>query len=162
MPPTSCGTPLAAIRSSVEVALNGDRSEEEYRELLDVVIEQCSALQTLVNQLLLLAETDADRLKTDAEPVALDQLVAGAMEMFRGVAEHHGIDLVALPLPPLAVAGNRHHLRQVLNNLLDNAIKFTAAQISRRGARLARQWHAQSSRGDPRLTPATTSGRRRG
>jgi signal transduction histidine kinase len=54
-------TPLAAIRSSVEVALGVERANEEYREILGLVIEQCSSLQTLVNQLLLLAETDADR-----------------------------------------------------------------------------------------------------
>src|SRR5215471_12578858 len=59
-------TPLAAIRSNVEVALSGERSEAEYHELLGLVIEQCSALQTLVNQLLLLAETDADRLQPDS------------------------------------------------------------------------------------------------
>jgi signal transduction histidine kinase len=121
-------TPLAAIRSSVEVALNGNRSEEEYRELLGLVIEQCSALQVLVNQLLLLAETDVARLKTDPQPVALDQVVARAVEMFQGVAEFHGLELRLDPLPALDVAGNRHHLRQVLNNLLDNAVKFTAVK----------------------------------
>jgi signal transduction histidine kinase len=124
-------TPLAAIRSSVEVALNAGRSEEEYRELLGLVIEQCTALQTLVNQLLLLAETDADRLKTDAQPVALDQVVTRACEMFQGVAEFHGIELIVAPLPKVDVAGNRHHLRQVLNNLLDNAVKFTAMRFAK-------------------------------
>src|SRR5262249_9509356 len=78
-------TPLAAIRSSVEVALGVERSDEEYRETLNLVIEQCSSLQTLVNQLLLLAETDADRLHTDVEPVPLDQVVSRAAEMFEGV-----------------------------------------------------------------------------
>jgi signal transduction histidine kinase len=121
-------TPLAAIRSSVEVALSGKRNEEEYRELLGLVIEQCSSLQTLVNQLLLLAETDADRLQPDAEPIALDQLVARIAEMFRGVADEHGIALDVHPLQPAEVIGNRHHLRQVISNLLDNAIKFTAAR----------------------------------
>jgi len=121
-------TPLAAIQSSVEVALSGARSEEEYRELLGLVIEQCSALQTLVNQLLLLAETDADRLRTDPEPVPLDQLAAQTAEMFAGVAEHFGVELVVGELPPVQVPGNRHHLRQVVSNLLDNAIKFTAAR----------------------------------
>jgi len=119
-------TPLAAIRSSVEVALSGRRTEAEYHELLGVVIEQCSALQTLVNQLLLLAETDADRLQTDPEPVPLEEVVTRACEMFEAVAEFHGLALRIGPLPPAAVAGNRHHLRQVVNNLLDNAIKFTA------------------------------------
>jgi heavy metal sensor kinase len=121
-------TPLAAIRSNVEVALSGTRSEDEYRELLGLVIEQCSALQTLVNQLLLLAETDADRLQTDAEPVPLDQVVARVAEMFEGVAEEHNVELVVGELAPAPVAGKRHHLRQVVSNLLDNAIKFTAAR----------------------------------
>jgi signal transduction histidine kinase len=121
-------TPLAAIRSSVEVAHSGGRSEEEYRELLDDVIEQCSALQSLVNQLLLLAESDADRLMTSAEAVSLDELVARSIDMFQAVAEFRGIRLTANRPPPIAIVGNRYHLRQVLNNLLDNAIKFTAAR----------------------------------
>ncbi len=122
-------TPLAAIRSSVEVAASGQRNEQEYRELLDEVIEQCSALQSLVNQLLLLAESDADRLITSAEPISLDELVGRAIDMFQAVAEFRGIQLTANRPPPIAVLGNRHHLRQVLNNLLDNAIKFTAARF---------------------------------
>ena len=123
-------TPLAAIRSSVEVALGGNRTVDEYQELLSQVIDQCSSLESLVNQLLLLAETDADRLKTYEERVSLDKIVAQSVEMFRGVAEDRGLRLTAnsAHFPPIAVAGNRHHLRQVLNNLLDNAIKFTAAQ----------------------------------
>jgi heavy metal sensor kinase len=122
-------TPLAAIRSNVEVALSGDRSEHEYRELLDLVIEQCSSLQTLLNQLLLLAETDANRLQTDPEPVPLEQVVARVAEMFEGVAEELGVELVvADALPPAPIAGRRHHLRQVVSNLVDNALKFTAAR----------------------------------
>jgi len=46
--------------------------------------------------------------------------------MFRGVAEFKGLRLRASPFPPVAVAGNRNSLRQVVNNLLDNAIKFTS------------------------------------
>jgi signal transduction histidine kinase len=121
-------TPLAAIRSSVEVALGVERSDEEYREILGLVIEQCSSLQTLVNQLLLLAETDADRLQPDIEPVELDQVVGRVVAMFEGVADDHGIELRMEELNSVSVPGNRHHLRQVVSNLLDNAIKFTAAR----------------------------------
>ena len=132
-------TPLAAVRATVEVALRGKRTPEEYQEQLEQVIDECSALESLVNQLLLLAETDADRLKAYADRVALDQVVAGAVEMFRGAVESRGISLTVSPLPPTPVAGNRHHLRQVINNLLDNAIKFTAA-------------HCDSGRGEITVT----------
>jgi signal transduction histidine kinase len=47
-------TPLAAIRSSVEVALNEDRTRQEYQDLLVEIIDQGEALETLVNQLLLI------------------------------------------------------------------------------------------------------------
>jgi signal transduction histidine kinase len=123
-------TPLAAIRSSVEVAASGQLSEAEYHELLAVVIEQCTALESLVNQLLLLAESDADRLMTSSEVVPLDEVVQRAVEMFQGVAEDRGIELVGHWPPHAPVGGNRHYLRQVLNNLLDNAIKFTGLRHS--------------------------------
>lgn len=120
-------TPLAAIQSSVEVSLGGDRSEAEYRELLAIVVEQCGALQTLVNQLLLIAETGVDRLGTDFESVDLTSVVSQSVDMFDGVAEDHGLQIQVGRLDQVRVSGNRHHLRQVLNNLLDNAVKFTTA-----------------------------------
>ncbi len=128
-------TPLAAIRASVEVALSQPRPVCEYQELLAQVIQESSALEVLVNQLLLLAESDADRLKAYADRVALDQVVAAAADMFRGVAESRGLTLSVSAATSVSVAGNRHNLRQVVNNLLDNAIKFTAAH------------HGQGSRG---------------
>ena len=68
-------TPLAAIRSSVEVALAGDRTPREYEELLTEVIDECVSLERLVNQLLLLSETDSERLRSRSEPVGFSTLV---------------------------------------------------------------------------------------
>jgi signal transduction histidine kinase len=89
------------------------------------MIDECSALEMLVNQLLLLAETEADALKIHGERVRLDELVQQSVGMFEGVADYKGIALRAEVSAEAAVEGNRHHLRQVLNNLIDNAIKFT-------------------------------------
>jgi signal transduction histidine kinase len=120
-------TPLAAIRSSIEVALNGRRTNEEYEELLAEIIEESASLELLVNQLLLLSETETERLKVDKERVQFDALVEKALDMFGGVAEYRDIRLVC-PAPPSAVVqGNSQHLRQVIYNLLDNALKFTPA-----------------------------------
>lgn len=118
-------TPLTAIRSSVEVTLANPRSVTEYQELLGEIIEESASLETLVNQLLLLSETEGERLRFHREQVRLDQLIEKALDMFGGVAEFRGIELVRPPLPGVEVRGNRGHLRQVVRNLLDNALKFT-------------------------------------
>jgi heavy metal sensor kinase len=118
-------SPLAAIQNSLEVALNADRSPEEYRELLGVILDECGGLRTLVNQLLLLAESDAGRLQVAAEPVQLDLIVHKTYDMFLGVAEAAAIDLRIAALQRCRVMGDAARLRQVANNLVDNAIKFT-------------------------------------
>jgi signal transduction histidine kinase len=118
-------TPLAAIRSSVEVTLASERSPEAYRELLEDIIDEGTALETLVNQLLLISESEPDREHREWERVPLDEVVTKAIDMFRGVAETRDTSLVAERVDHVAVPGNRGHLRQVINNLLDNAIKYT-------------------------------------
>lgn len=118
-------TPLAAIRSSVEVALSGSRKPAEYEELLVDVIDQGTALETLVNQLLLISESEAERLKLDSDSVSLDEVVMRAGDMFAGVAESRDLTLEVHATEPVIVRGNRHLLRQLVNNLIDNAIKYT-------------------------------------
>ncbi|HVJ66640.1 MAG TPA: HAMP domain-containing sensor histidine kinase, partial [Caulifigura sp.] len=120
-------TPLAAIRSAVEVALNEERTPREYQEILEDIIEQSGSLQVLLNQLLLLAEAEAERLKTQIEVVDFDGLVSKAVDMFQGVAEVREIALVVERLDPTGVAGSKLHLQQVVNNLIDNALKYTAS-----------------------------------
>ncbi len=120
-------TPLAAIRSSIEVALAKERTGLEYQALLTEIIEESASLELLVNQLLLLSESEAERLKVDAEQVRLDELVERAVDMFGGVAEFRDIGLTCGQLPSVTVDGNPQHLRQVIYNLFDNALKFTRA-----------------------------------
>ncbi len=120
-------TPLAAIHSSIEVALASERSSAEYEELLTDIIDESTSLELLVNQLLLLSETEGERLRVHKESVRFDELVEKALDMFGGVAEYRDITLTCPALPNTIVNGNRQHLRQVIYNLLDNALKFTPA-----------------------------------
>lgn len=130
-------TPVAAIRSTAEVALGAPRSRGEYEQFLADVIEECSTLEYLVNQLLLLAEGDAQRLRVHWQELAFDEIVTQCCDMFEALAESLKLDLHVHTIPTTVAGGNRHHLRQVLNNLLDNAIKFTPP-----GGRIdVRLWH---------------------
>jgi signal transduction histidine kinase len=120
-------TPLAAIRSSVEVAMDGNCSAAEYEELLVDVIDECTSLETLVNQLLLLVETEAELPAARFEPVDLRELTLKSIDMFTGIAEVRGLALSAAAPAPAIINGNRNHLRQLVNNLLDNAVKYTSS-----------------------------------
>lgn len=120
-------SPLTAIQNSLEVALNADRSPSEYQETLTEMLEECDHLRSLVNQLLLLAEADAGRLPLPGKSVPLDQVVQRSLDMFQGVAENAGVQLQATRLEPVHIRGDDHRLRQVVNNLIDNAIKFTSS-----------------------------------
>lgn len=120
-------TPLAAIRSTAEVSLGAERTVDEYQELLVEIIEECSLLESLVNQLLILAEAENDRLRMTGERVDVSGVAARAVGMFQAVAETKEVALAAWLEPELLVEGNAYHLRQVVNNLIDNALKFTPA-----------------------------------
>ncbi|MBX9680073.1 MAG: HAMP domain-containing histidine kinase, partial [Gemmataceae bacterium] len=117
-------SPLAAIRSSVEVGLSRPRTPDEYAELLDMVVQECGRLSTLVNQLLLLAEGDAGKLAPGKSTARLDRIVAETQDMFEPVAEAKQVAIIADALPAVTVQGDENRLRQVIRNLIDNAIKF--------------------------------------
>ena len=117
-------SPLAAIQSSVDVALNAERTPQAYQDLLCEIVDECRRLGVLVNQLLLLAEGDGGELLSVRAPTRLDQLVATSVDMFRGAAEERGVTLTASG-GPLQVTGDPGRLRQVINNLIDNSLKFT-------------------------------------
>lgn len=118
-------SPLAAIRSSAEVTLGMQRSPEQYEEVLLQIIDQGTALETLVTQLLRISESEADRLKTVDGEVRLDEIIHRSTEMFAGVAESRDLSLSCDAIEPIVVRGNRLLLSQLVNNLIDNAVKYS-------------------------------------
>ena len=118
-------TPVAAIRGGAEVTLASHRTADEYENVLTDVIEECESLEELIRRLLLLSESEADRLRIQGERVALADLVGKAASRFAPAAESGGVTLRSRVIPA-EVEGSANHLRQVFNNLLDNALKHVS------------------------------------
>lgn len=116
--------PLAAMRSLVEVTISHDRSTAEYRDTLEEVLEETRHLSSLANALLTLAETGEGDVNAAREDLDLAAVVRQTAAMFAGVAEERGIH-ITMDAVPVVLQGSAAQFRQVLGNLLDNAIRFT-------------------------------------
>lgn len=118
-------SPLAAIQAAIEVNLDHPRTPEEYRELLSELLEQAGGLSQLVSQLLTLAENESGELAFDDTPVDLQHLVRQSLDFFDPVAELKGVSLSLGRFEEGYANGSSLRLRQVISNLIDNAIKYT-------------------------------------
>jgi PAS domain S-box-containing protein len=119
-------TPLTFIRAYVEPFIEGTLGPltDAQRESLEIVIQRTEAITDLVNDILTLQQLDQRRI--EAGPVEVAQLVESAVKSARPSAAQAGIELrteVTEALPP--IRGDEGRLRQVLDNLLGNAIKFS-------------------------------------
>jgi heavy metal sensor kinase len=117
--------PLAAMRAAVEIALQNPRESDVYRDVLASFGEQCERLTALVNGLLLLARADAGEVAVGRESVDLTALTCDVGEMFEPLAEEKGVQLITDTSATVTVTGDPSRLRQLVTNLLDNAIRFT-------------------------------------
>jgi PAS domain S-box-containing protein len=123
-------TPLAAIFGSA-VTLNRDDLElqQDIREkLLNIIVDESARLTTIVNDLLLANRLDAGRLEVQIESCDARAL----MESVVDAARTHLPEGIRVELEPVAddlpaVAADEGLLRQVLDNLLDNAVKYSPA-----------------------------------
>jgi heavy metal sensor kinase len=118
-------TPLAVLRSGIEVALRVPRSPEEYRQALEAAADEASRLTRLADQLLFLSRQEAGMVQIEREEVRLDALLKDVAERLEAPAKESGLTLLVEPLTPCAVRGDDVRLGQVFFNAIDNAIKYT-------------------------------------
>ncbi|MBK1709644.1 hybrid sensor histidine kinase/response regulator [Marichromatium gracile] len=121
-------TPMNGIIGMTELALETDLDPTQ-RDYLTIVRTSAGTLLTLLNDLLDFAKIEAGRVELEHIPFDLAELLAGALKPLGTRAAAKGVELVLelAPTLPRRRLGDPARLRQVLVNLCDNAIKFTAA-----------------------------------
>jgi signal transduction histidine kinase len=115
--------PLANLKGTMEVALRRTRSIEEYADALRTSLGEVERLSRLVSDLLTLTRADAGQLHCKVSDVELRSVLLDAMASAAARAEGMGVGLVAPDGPPVFAAADRDRVRQVIDNLLDNALR---------------------------------------
>ena len=118
-------TPLTVLRASIERAMMARRGSIEQMEFLEQALNEVTRMADLVNSLLSLARADEGRFDLVRDVVQLDSMLRDIAETATILGEPNGILVVVSECEPLTVEGDAPRLRQLLLNLVENAIKYT-------------------------------------
>ena len=118
-------TPLTVLKGEIEVGLKRQRRPEEYRRVLASCLEEVDRMSRIVDDLLTLARADMGALQLQKERVDLGEVAEGVWRSLGRMAEEKGLRFTFQGDGEVAVWGDKDRLRQLLVNLVDNALKYT-------------------------------------
>jgi|YelNatPaOPRAMG01_1025707.scaffolds.fasta_scaffold10142_9 heavy metal sensor kinase len=117
-------TPLSILQSEIEFGLKRPRSPEEYQEILRSCLEEIRRMSKILNGLLTLARADAGAIRLKDEVVDVGEVAQGVWKNFFKVAKENGLEFY-FQGESVKVRGDRDYLKQLIVNLVDNALKYT-------------------------------------
>lgn len=119
-------TPLNGIMGMTQLAIRSP-DDQEKPELLETVLDSAEAMLTLVNDILDISKIESGRFSVEKENVELDDMLRTSSNFFSILAKQKGLDFTCKQSPscPSVFVSDAARLRQILFNLIGNAIKFT-------------------------------------
>ena len=120
-------TPMNGVIGLVEI-LGRSSLQPDQREIVGTVAESASALLSILDDILDFSKIEAGRLEIEAAPLDLGEVVDGVGALLASSAAGKGVELICAidPDVPRLLMGDAARVRQILFNLVGNAIKFTA------------------------------------
>ena len=118
-------TPLTITKGETELALRRPRSAEDYRIVLESNLEEIDRMSRIVDELLFLSRADLGEIKLKMLPVQLDDLVREIHQQAVVLGKERHIQTVLNMVDPVIIQGDDLRLRELLLNLVDNAVKYS-------------------------------------
>jgi heavy metal sensor kinase len=120
-------TPLAILKGETEVALRWGKDPEELRQTLESNLEEIDRMGRIIEDLLLLAKSEAGELRLDIREFSLGDLLQDLYLQGKTLGEQKAIDisLSLQVIEDIRLKGDQFHLHRLMLNLVNNAIKYT-------------------------------------
>jgi two-component system OmpR family sensor kinase len=128
-------TPLALLRTELELALRHAESREELRAAVRASSEEVDRLAQLADDLLLIASSDRGKLPLRLETLETSELLGSIASRFEWRAQEAGRRVRIMTPAAFQVRGDRVRLEQALGNLLDNALRYGKGEVQLSAAR---------------------------
>jgi len=121
-------TPVSVVRAAADVMLSRDhRDEAEYREALAIVGSQARRMSRLVEDMLVLARADAGGYPLRLVDLYLDEVIGECCRAVGVLATERGVTLQSCVIPEVPFRGDEDLLRQLVLNVIQNAVQHTPA-----------------------------------
>jgi signal transduction histidine kinase len=118
-------TPLTRARSRLEATLQGPADLETYTAALEETLEELDRIADMLTTLMDIAEAQTGAMRLTRAPLRVASVFDETLDLYTDVADTRGVTLTADAPPDLVLEADHNRLRQVLANLVDNAIKYT-------------------------------------
>jgi len=118
-------TPLTVMKGESELALRRSRSAEDYKLVLESSLEEIDRMTQIVDELLFLSRADLGEIAIESLPVKLDALVEDVERQATVLGREQGVQVMVGTVEPAVVQGDELRLRELLLNLVDNAVKYS-------------------------------------
>ena len=118
-------TPLTIIRGEIEVALRKERSNEEYKSVLNSSLNEIIIIEKTINDLLFLAKNEKDILIDNQEDIYFDEIIDESINEVKSFAKLNQIEINFILEDTIEYKGYSNLLKIALKNVLKNAIQFS-------------------------------------
>jgi len=118
-------TPLTVIRGEAEVSLRKDRSKEEYKQVLEDIIQETVQVQETIEQLFFLTKKDTKELSGNFQELYVDEILSEQVEQAQELALSKSVVLKLEEVLPVTVVANETLFKTVISNLIRNAVNYS-------------------------------------